>query len=119
MMNAECRTKRGLKMEDRRSQMHNNARRSSILNPRSSASLLRSAFCILTSAFIMTLPGCEIPGVLLQKALGEAPVAAQYVPPKGPTLVLVENYRSPDEMQLDGDQIAHEVTDELKKDGKL
>jgi hypothetical protein len=32
---------------------------------------------------------------------------------------MVENYRSPDEMQLDGDQIAHEVADELKKDGKL
>jgi hypothetical protein len=71
----------------------------------------------LPSAFL--LPGCELPGVILHEAIGELPVAAQYVPPKGATLVMVENYRSPDEMQLDGDQIATEVTDELKKDGKL
>ena len=57
--------------------------------------------------------------MILHEAIGDLPVDALYVPPKGPTLVMVENYRSPDEMQLDGDQIAHEVADELKKDGKL
>jgi hypothetical protein len=77
---------------------------------------LYSALCILTCAFA---PGCELAGVLLHQAIGEPAVKAQYVPPVAPTLVLVENYRSPDEMQIDGDQIAHEVGDELKKETKL
>jgi hypothetical protein len=84
---------------------------------RKSSFLLHSAFCLLTSAFFLC--GCDLPGALLHVALGEPPVDAQYVPPKGPTLVMVENYRSPDAMQLDGDQIAHEVADELKKEAKM
>jgi TolB-like protein len=102
MQNAECSTKK-------ESKMHKNG----------SNIFLHSAFCILTSAFILSLTGCEVPGVLLHIAMGEPAIPAQYEPPKGKTLVLVENYRSPDEMQLDGDQIANDVTVELKKEGKL
>jgi hypothetical protein len=80
--------------------------------------LLHSAFCIVHSAFLLT-GGCEALGVALHQAIGEPPVKAQYVPPVASTLILVENYRSPDEMQIDGDQIAHEVSDELKKQTKL
>lgn len=63
--------------------------------------------------------GCEVVGTVLHVFTGEPPIAAQYSPRPLPTLVLVENYRSPDEMQLDGDQIAHEVTEELKKEAKM
>jgi TolB-like protein len=80
--------------------------------------LFHSAFIILPFAFL-SLSGCEILGVAAHGIVGEAPIAAQYELPAVPTLVLVENYRSPDEMQLDGDQIAHEITDELKKEAKL
>jgi hypothetical protein len=83
---------------------------------RKSSIFLHSAFCILTFAFAQ---GCSVPGVLLHTALGDPPIPAEYEPPKVKTLVMVENYRSPDEMQLDGDQIAHEVTEELKKEAKV
>jgi hypothetical protein len=80
--------------------------------------VLRCALIALPFAF--ALPGCEVPGVLLHIAMGEPAIPAQYeLPKKGTTLVLVENYRNPDEMQLDGDQIAHQVSVELKNDGKL
>jgi len=78
---------------------------------------LHSAFCILTFTFFSS--GCEVAGVLLHTAIGEPPVPAQFEPPKEPTLILVENYRSPDSMQLDGDQIAHQIGEELKKEAKL
>ena len=55
----------------------------------------------------------------MHTAIGEPPVPAQFEPPKEPTLILVENYRSPDSMQLDGDQIAHQIGEELKKEAKL
>ncbi len=83
-------------------------------------SIRRSASIVLCSAFpLCLLSGCEIPGVLLHKAFGEVPVPAEYVPNKVATLVLVENYRSPDETVLDGDQIAHQIDDELKKEAEL
>lgn len=65
------------------------------------------------------LCGCEIPGILLHEAIGDAPVPAQYQPKKEPTLIFVENYSSPDETRLDGDQIAHQVAEELNKRAKL
>jgi hypothetical protein len=79
--------------------------------------LLRSAFIILSCVFL--LGGCEFVGTVLHSTVGDPPIDAQYVPKKVPTLVLVENYRSPDEMQLDGDQISHQVAEELKKEAKL
>jgi hypothetical protein len=80
-------------------------------------SFLRSAFCILSSTFLLT--GCELPGVILHETIGQLAVPAQYEPKKVSTLILVENYRSPDEMQLDGDQLAHQIGDELKKEAKM
>jgi hypothetical protein len=76
------------------------------------------ALCTLHFALLFTA-GCEILGVIIHGTVGEPSVDAKYVPKNVPTLVFVENYRSPDEAQLDGDQIAHAVTDELKKDAKL
>ncbi len=76
-------------------------------------------FSVLLAGMSATLGGCEIAGVLLHQLIGEPPVDAQYDLPKGPTLVLVENYRSPDAIQFDADQISHAVTDELKKPGKI
>jgi hypothetical protein len=76
------------------------------------------ALCTLHSALLLTA-GCEAIGAVLHPLVGELPVDAQYIPKEVPTLVFVENYRSPDEAQLDGDQIAHAVTDELKHATKL
>jgi hypothetical protein len=63
--------------------------------------------------------GCEVLGTIAHIAVGDPPIPAQYVPPKAPTLVLVENFRSPGAVQLDGDMIAHLVCEELKEKGKL
>jgi TolB-like protein len=96
---------------------------------RGKSSGFRSALCTLHSALIFRfaflgvaamLCGCEVPGVILHVLVGEPPVAAQYNPPKDkPILVLVENYRSPDDERIDSDQIAHQVRLELKKEAKL
>jgi len=98
--------------------MENRSHKMAKFGPRSSL-FLRSAFFILHSAFFLSLAGCELIGAPAQILFGEPPIAAQYVPKKVPTLVLVENYRSPDELILDGDQIAHQVGDELKTEGKM
>jgi len=63
--------------------------------------------------------GCEIIGTVAHIAVGDPPIPAQYEPAKTPTLVLVENYRSPGAVQLDGDQVAHLICEELKEKGKL
>jgi hypothetical protein len=71
-------------------------------------------------ALLLTaLSGCEVAGVLLHVAVGEPPINAQYVPPKEPTLIMVENYRSPDIARFDSDQIAHQVGSELKKQANM
>jgi hypothetical protein len=80
--------------------------------------LRRSALCTLHSALVL-LAGCELPGVILHETIGQLSVPAQFEPKKVPTLVLVENYRSPDEMQLDGDQLSHQIGEELKRETKL
>jgi len=75
---------------------------------------------VVLLGLVTLLGGCEIPGVFLHLVTGDPPIHAQYEPPKdSPILVLVENYRSPDDMRLDSDQIAHQVGEEMKKEGKL
>ena len=85
---------------------------------------IKSALRLATGSMVVLagmalLPGCEVAGVVLHQVVGEPPVHAQYEPPKETTLVLVENYGRPDESQLDSDQIAYQVTDELKHAAKL
>jgi hypothetical protein len=91
--------------------------KSKLMKQDKSRPFLRSAFCILSSAFVLT--GCELPGVVLHETIGQLWEPAKYELKKVPTLVLVENYRVPDEMQLDGDQLAHQIGDELKKEAKV
>lgn len=66
---------------------------------------------------LLPLSGCTVGGVLWHNAFGDPPVAAQYEPPKRPTLVLVENFREPGETQADADLVARKVGDELKDKG--
>ena len=54
-------------------------------------------------------------GTLSYGIFGPAANPAKYVLPKEPTLVLVENYRNPSAAEFDADQVASEVTDDLKK----
>jgi hypothetical protein len=63
--------------------------------------------------------GCSVIAVPLHTFFGDPPIPAQFTPAKVPTLVLVENQRSPGDVQVDADQIAQQVTEELRKDAKL
>jgi hypothetical protein len=63
--------------------------------------------------------GCGALGVPLHSFFGDPPIQAQFEPPKVPTLVLVENPRSPGDVQVDADQIAQQVCEELKTKAKL
>jgi hypothetical protein len=85
---------------------------------RKSITLAAAAVTFVVGGAILS--GCEVPGVLLHVLVGEPPIPAQFEPPKDkPILVLVENYRSPDESRIDSDQITHEVGEELKHQAKL
>jgi hypothetical protein len=59
--------------------------------------------------------GCDALGALIYKTAGPTSVDAQFVLPKEPTLVLVENRRNPAEGEYDADEIARNIGDELKK----
>jgi hypothetical protein len=63
--------------------------------------------------------GCGALGVPLYTVFGDPPIPAQYDPPKVPTLVLVENARSPGDVQVDADQIAQQVCEELRTKAKM
>jgi Peptidoglycan-synthase activator LpoB len=54
-------------------------------------------------------------GALMYGINGPANNPATYVPPKDPTVVVVENYRNPTAGEFDADQIAEEVTQDLKE----
>jgi hypothetical protein len=71
------------------------------------ASLILSAIALMS--------GCDAGGAAMYQFFGADAVPAQYVPPKQPTLVLVENYRIPGGDESDDDLIAQEVGDELKE----
>ncbi len=70
-------------------------------------------------AMVAMLGGCSAVGTVIHGVYGDPPIPAQYEPPKAPTLVLVENLRSPGDVQLDADQIAQQVCEELKTQGKM
>jgi hypothetical protein len=72
-------------------------------------------FCILHSAFCISLFGCNILGVLAYKTRGPAPVPAEYVPAKEPMLVLAENYRNPAAVRLDADRMGRHISAELER----
>jgi hypothetical protein len=58
--------------------------------------------------------GCAVGGAW-QAIFGPNKIKAKYVPPKVPTLVLVENYRNPAVSQIDADLVASELCDQLKQ----
>jgi hypothetical protein len=68
----------------------------------------------LFSILVFTLSGCEIFGVAAYKLHGPAKVPAQYVPPKTPMLVLVENYQHQSSVNAHGDLLAQLLVKELQ-----
>ena len=61
------------------------------------------------------LAGCTAAGAVLHATFGAPDVDAKYIPPKVDTLVLVENFRNPSASEIDADQIARQVSDQLKE----
>ncbi len=73
----------------------------------------------LLIAIVAFANGCAVIGVPLHSAFGDPPIPAQFEPAKVPTLVLVENPRSPGDVQVDADQIAQQVCEELRTKAKM
>jgi hypothetical protein len=74
--------------------------------------------CLLAAVLFLalaTLPGCAIVGVVANDVGGNSMVPAQYIPPKEPTLVLVENFSVASGGDIDGDRLSHYVSDVLKQ----
>jgi hypothetical protein len=74
----------------------------------------------LNRGFILLLlaaacAGCDALGAIIYKTSGPSKVDAQFVLPKDPTLILVENRRNPAASEFDADEIARGIGDELKK----
>jgi hypothetical protein len=63
--------------------------------------------------------GCSVIGTMIYNVTGPPPVNALFDLPEKPTIVLVENYTNPDGSTIDADQIAHQVTDQLKDHTKV
>jgi len=59
------------------------------------------------------LAGCNVVGAVQYAAMGPPRQEAMYVPPKRPTLVLVENYKTPSAVAMDADRLAMLVGQEL------
>jgi hypothetical protein len=78
---------------------------------------LRLLTTLLLVAAVSTLCGGCAVGGLWQAVFGPNKVKAKYVLPKVPTLVLVENYRNPAISQVDADQVAAELCEQLKQHG--
>ncbi len=71
---------------------------------------------LLTYIVALTaLPGCNLIGALAYKTVGPPAVPAQYVPPKEPTLVMVENFRNPAAVRLDAERLSRYVSQELDR----
>jgi hypothetical protein len=62
----------------------------------------------------MMLSGCNYGGALLHSVEGPKEHKAEYLPPKEPMAVLVENYSNGSGARLDADQIAAFLSGELK-----
>jgi hypothetical protein len=71
------------------------------------------------AAVLCTTGGCTIIGTMIYNVTGPPPINALFDLPVKPTMVLVENYTNPDSSTIDADQIAHQVTDQLKDHTKL
>lgn len=60
--------------------------------------------------------GCSPVGAVVNKVVGEPPVAARYVPDRSkPMLVLVENYHNPAAARMDAQRVTLHVADELRR----
>jgi hypothetical protein len=62
----------------------------------------------------LTLSGCNFLGVAAYKLAPDPVIPAQYVPPKEPTLILVENYHNPAALRLESETLARELMEDLK-----
>lgn len=77
--------------------------------------MLRISFCLLPSAFCLSLSGCNVVGIAAAKVVGPPDVPAKYVVNKDePMLVLVESYRQSG-FSHDAEQLARHVVDELEQ----
>lgn len=64
-------------------------------------------------ALLGLMGGCAVLGAAVDKTNGPAMIAAKYVPPKEPTLVLVENYRLAAGGDVDCDRLGRYISQDL------
>lgn len=77
--------------------------------------LMSNSVGVLTIALLAGLAGCNAVGAVLDKATTKPAIAAQYIPPKQPMLVLFEDYKNPDGAGIFADRLSSNVTAELKE----
>jgi hypothetical protein len=98
-MSATTRADRGWKTEDRRG-----------------GGALWSIVYRLSVLLFVSITGCTVAGAIAGKVVGPPPVKPQYAPPKDkPMLVLVENYRNPAAVAVDGRHLALRIEEELRR----
>ena len=95
-------------------------RRTSPARPASASVVARRVACafaliLLPSAVCLGLAGCNVFGILASRTVGPPAVKPQYVLPKAPVVVLVENFRNPAAVRLDAERLGRHITAELKR----
>jgi hypothetical protein len=63
---------------------------------------------------LLFVPGCNLMGFAADKAGEYATQDAQYVPKDEPTVVIAENWKNPSGTELDSEEMARDVYDELR-----
>ncbi len=71
--------------------------------------------CCVLLAVLGLGSGCQIVGVIASKTMGEGAAPAEYEPAKEITLVVVENYQHPADLQGPADQLAELLTRQLEE----
>jgi hypothetical protein len=72
-----------------------------------------AALLAFPSLVCLVLAGCTILGAAAAKLAPDPVIPPQYVLPKEPTLVLVENYHNPASLRLQGDAVCRALVDDL------
>jgi hypothetical protein len=73
-----------------------------------------SLCCLLSTVFCISLAGCNIVGAVMAKVGPPPTIKAQYVLPKQPTLILVENFHNPASLRLESDAIVRHLVGEFE-----
>ncbi|MGA2230017.1 MAG: hypothetical protein ABSH22_03745 [Tepidisphaeraceae bacterium] len=73
--------------------------------------ILTLSFCLMGLALMVV--GCSEAGLVANAAVGNSTVDAKYKPPKEPTLVLVENFRTAAGGDVDCDRVGRFLSSEL------